>query len=181
MPYYLCGYGENHLEGIVLNENEGSSLIALKKFIDNYSSIEQKYDIAIENFMNFELKLIQFTFVHHLRSDLSNFPNEIKTSGIHTSLVNLILSLGVFIEQFSNRYLNKIANDSVKLRDIAERFSALRKDIPEINFLTSLRDYTAHRDIPLNLLTINSKWDRSDEKENNRLGHVPYHKFQLVN
>ena len=171
MPYYLHTYDKNYREGLELNEKEASPLITLKKFLDNYSSIEQKYDIVINNFIDFELKLIQFTFNHELRSDLSKLSENIKTSGIHSSFVNLVLSLGIFIEQFSKRHLEIVANNIKDLSDIKDRFVILKKENPEINFLTALRDYTAHRDIPLNLITINGKWESNDDEIKNRLGH----------
>lgn len=182
--YYLRGLTSLDNVKYKLTPVAWKKLESSKLLTDNIFSIEQKYDLMISNYYNFEKELLLQTLEDSLRvNDLTTF-QFVNLASIIRESQNLIISISLFYEQTSNRHLNKLPVSNDKLIKIVQHLNKIKNDNVEIDFIISLRNYIAHRDIPIDSFVIGSDWDFNNEISERKLGRsiIPYiSKLRLIN
>lgn len=175
--YYLKGVTTTDQVECKISEKDWNRVRNSKKLIDQLSYIEQKYDLVISNYLSFEKELLEHTLNFEIRRGKDHISEMVELSTIVREALNLIISISSFYEQTEKRHLKSLEQLNEKLNSLIERFRDLRQLHIELQFIINLRNYSAHRDIPIHSVTLGeSAWERGNTKEDDRLAHsiVPY-------
>jgi len=177
MPeYYLKGLTTADNNKYQLTIEDWEKLEKAKILIDNFYTIEQKYDLLISNYSSFEKELLLQTLDSTLRTSESEFLQLVNLSSIIRETQNLIMSICLFYEQVSNRHLDKLPINEQKLSKLSHILKNMKKENLELDFIIHLRNHTAHRDIPIDSFILDNEWEKETDGNMNRLGHsiIPF-------
>lgn len=170
--YYIKGLTTADQVELALDEKEWLRLITRKIFADHFSSIEQKYNLLIENYISFEKSLLTHTVDYQIRRYDLKHDFKFGTVPIQCKILNLILSISLFYDQTNKRHLKGLKDTNDDIATLINQFNREKSSNNDLKFLINLRNYSAHKDIPIDSFTYANKWEREDDRELDRLGHV---------
>lgn len=167
--YYISGYVfevENSLE---IKKTEWEKLRDAKLTITNIRYIEQKYDLMISNYIEFEKELLE--------QALDNSIRHINSHGIHfkylklaRQIMNLIASTCMYMDHVKKRHVNKFPISEEEQKELMSELADYEKNNDNIRFIRNLRNYVIHRDLPLDTYNINSSWEKIENVEEKKGG-----------
>lgn len=173
--YYLIGRTTVTQNRLDINEEELEAIKYANSIVSNILSVEQKYEIMILNYEEFEKTLLLMSLKETLRNtDYDNSDEFLMI--ICKSVANIILSIKIYVEQLKNRHLKKMIITS----DLSSSIQSLLKSeittSTEYRFIHKMRDYILHYDLPLNSVVVDSEFANSKTTRERRLGKVviPY-------
>lgn len=156
--YYITGYRFYTEKSINIPEDNWHEIKNAKLTISHLRYIEQKYDLMISNYHEFEKELL----VQALDTSLRH----IDTEGIHANylslarhIMNLLSSIVMYMEQVESRHIRELPLLKEDKKIILSRLNDLKSKDVNIWFAKNLRNYVMHRDLPLDSYHINSRWE----------------------
>jgi hypothetical protein len=135
-----------------------------------YTFIEQKYDLLIENYIDLENNLLQ-TATRQMIQNKIDYRYMIEQRLATTRLVgNLLSSCRLYVDH-TDHHLSVISEN---YPDFRARFKDLRHEKYDENIeyqtLEALRNYSQHRGFPVHTLTFGSSWDEGPKSEPSEKG-----------
>jgi len=170
IEYYISQNSFNEKYAIPLNNADWKEIKSANEFILNILFIEQKYDLMISNYYEFEENLLQQALDHSIRSYGSH---ELLDSLLNTTrkVINLISSIVLFSEHVEKRHTKRFLFDQEKDAEVFKEFRDFTKNSMDYRFIKGLRNHVAHRDLPMDSYSNSSSWDHIDNEEERKLGH----------
>lgn len=152
-------------EGAInLTREAFNEIVTAKRSLVIARGIEEKFNLVIENYFEFERELLELALHHTVFNaiDWSIFQNDIFT--VNRRLANLLTAGRAYEEQIEHD-LKRIDDNNPQVVDTVrlERKSQYDK-VFGFRFVEALRNYTQHRDFPVHSLSYDRQRDEGKEK-----------------
>ena len=153
---------------IKIDEEKWAQLKRNKEVEVHYHTIEQKYDVLIGNYIQFEEKLLAEALEYAIRSS-EKMHDGISSLSISRMVINLLMSIGLYVEQTENRHIKELGLSSEKLDVIKKSLSKIKKS-PSLKFIKELRNFSMHNDLPLHNFSFGGSWEQIKGEDEDKLG-----------
>ena len=146
---------------INLSEDEYKSLKIASEKLSNGLAIEEKYEILISNYLDFEVQLLEHAAQAMIRIPYDyDYFFQVRMS-FNRRLVNLLTSARLYIDQL-HHHIRPIIPDYPNLKDELKRLFSKEYDSSlHYRFMEALRNYVQHRGIPVHWFQFNNHSDDS--------------------
>lgn len=172
MIYNLRIWALGHGAGIELTEAEYSAIVTAMRRIYIARDIEEKLDLLLENFVEYERDLLSLSLRSSLFQTSDDHQVDLETQLINRRVVNLLSTARMYIDQVRHS-VPKFLPPSSGL-DLNALFSAEYDNNLEYRVAESLRNYSQHRALPVHQVTWASAWEEMDsESRRLRFGLIP--------
>jgi len=139
------------------------ALEAARDVLSNALAIEEKYEIVIANYLDFEKELLDKAVGNMARGagDYGDF-FQLRLD-LNKRLVNLLTSGRLYIDQLS-QHVCQCAYDKVSTKEIVKKLFAAQHDAHmEYRFMDALRNYVQHRGIAVHTTRLGANKTEEDE------------------
>ncbi len=136
-------------------------------------SVEEKFNLVLENYAEFEQELLALT-THQLlfqSHDWSSSVGDVQT--INRRLANLLSSCRLYIDQIKHDVKALFASDSHQLEELNQAFSAEYDRYLGYRVLEALRNHVQHRGLPVHVLKYNYARDKRVSRTLVKLTCIP--------
>lgn len=126
--------------------------------LSNALAIEEKYEIVISNYLDFEQEILNATTSHMIREHL-DYSDFFKVRlGLNIRLVNLLTAVRLYVDQLNQNVTECIADNSNTKDDVKKLFSKEYDENNDYRFMEALRNYVQHRGIPVHWTQQGGRW-----------------------
>lgn len=173
MPdYYIVKhpFETNNIQEI--SEAKWNDIKKYKAIESNTVSIEQKYDLLLNNYFEFEKHLLEsaLRYSFHLTNDSQSSRHRLTIARV---TINLLMSIGLYEEQLRQRHINRIALDETQSKLFMNGINELCTTNTDYRFIKELRNYVAHNDLPLDTITFSLNREKIEKEDQEKKGiHV---------
>lgn len=149
MKYYLTELVGDKQEFLEINEEEYTQIGVSKDRLFQALFLEQKFDLVVENYAEYELELIKSTAHQMLFFDQSWTYYSEDINRISRRIVNLLTVSRLYSDQIIH-HLNSIYGPRNKMTDIINKKKSNEYDEhSSYRLMEALRNYVQHRGFPL--------------------------------
>ncbi len=148
---------------IEISESEYCELQRARNILSNALEIEEKYEIVISNFLDFEQEILNATTKYMVREHL-DYSDFFKVRlGLNIKLVNLLTAVRLYVDQL-NQNVTECLDDKQNVKDdVKKLFSKEYDENKYFRFMEALRNYVQHRGIPVHWTQQNRRWTTLDD------------------
>lgn len=150
-----AGFGS----GIQISREDYESLKAARLRIFRALEIEEKMDILLENFAEYENERLSLA----LQDSLFSTPMWVEAMGrlhrMNRRAVNLLSSAKLYIDQVKHDSSIFFSRDGNKKEEVEKLFSSEYDSSPEYRIGEALRNFVQHRGLPVDQLSFPSQWE----------------------
>jgi len=164
MKYILRIHALGTYTEIDLEKTEFDSIKRAKAALSDGLAMEEKYEILISNYLEFEKEILEHAAQLMIRHPLEYDDFFQVRIGFNRKLVNLLTAARLYVDQLHRHVRAIIPNDANVKDEIDKLFSEEYDKNLEYRFMEALRNYVQHRGIPVHLTQFNSFSDDSGEK-----------------
>lgn len=142
---------------IEISKEKYSEYKAARNILSNCLAIEEKYEILISNYLEFEKQILDAATWSMVREhvDYSDF-FEVKL-GLNIRLVNLLTAARLYIDQLNQNVQECVPELADAKATMKGFFSKEYDENLEYRFMEALRNYVQHRGIPIHSTSLGSK------------------------
>jgi len=142
---------------IEISEDKYHSILSAKNYLFESLYLEQKLDIVIEDFLEFEMELLSSSTrqMVNRNQDYSWFQEEINK--INRRLVNLLSACRLYLDHSIHHLSNIYGEKSEQIETIKKRKSEEYDAKLGYRVLEAIRNYVQHRGFPIHKWTYNAK------------------------
>ena len=142
---------------IPITEKEYQDIQIAKEGLVESLFLEEKFDIVLENFYEYEMELLQLSTHQMLFRNLnySKFQKEINS--VNRRIINLLSACRLYIDHSSHHISNIFNGDESKKQEIKSNTSHEYDTSLGYRVMEALRNYVQHRGFPIQRCTYNSK------------------------
>jgi hypothetical protein len=158
MKYILRKDVLGNVPEIEISEQEYVELQKARNTLSNALSVEEKYEIVISNYLDFEQEILNATTCHMIRDHL-DYTDFFKVRlGLNIKLVNLLTAVRLYVDQLSQNVAECLTDNPNTKDDVKRLFSKEYDDNRYYRFMEALRNYVQHRGIPVHWTRQGSRW-----------------------
>ena len=125
----------------------------------NALAIEEKYEILISNFIDFERTAVNLALTDAIRdiaTHVEMFENRV---ALNTRLVNLLSAARLYLDQLPQHLTGAASTElSEQKKQLKSKCSQEYDEHFEYRFMEALRNHVQHRGTPVHLTTYQSEW-----------------------
>lgn len=163
MKYILRKAVINPVPEVEITAQEFSVFKAARRVLVNAFAIEEKYEIAISNFLDLEKQLLVVAATNAVR-DTNTYAEFFETrSLLNIRLVNLLTSTRLYLDQLPQHIDDCDLADPEAILLVKARCSEEYDKHFEFRFMEALRNYVQHRGIPVHFVRQNAHWTSIEE------------------
>lgn len=164
MKYILKINALGNFPEIALDKGKYDSIKRAREVLSNGLAMEEKYEILISNYLEFEKEILDQAAQSMIRSpyDYNDF-FQVRVS-LNIRLVNLLTAARLYIDQLHRHVRAAIPEVHTVKEDVKNLFSKEYDQKPEYRFMEALRNYVQHREIPVHWTQHNASSDDSGEE-----------------
>lgn len=163
MTYKLIKFDHGKTESEI-DKVHAENIIRAKWFLIELLSMEEKYDIIIQNYKEFELLILELTLNHQLYrgKDWSDIKGELLE--VNRKLINVLTSTKLYIDQLKHSAKIVFESSSQDVQTLDNYISAQYDSNPSYRFFEALRNHVQHRDLPIHRIRYNENvYDETKE------------------
>lgn len=163
MKYVLRIAAFGNFPEIEISESEYFELQKARNTLTNVLEMEEKYEIVISNYLDFEQEILNATSRYMIREhlDYSNF-FEVRLS-LNVKLVNLLTAVRLYIDQLNQNVTECLADNPNTKDDVKMLFSKEYDESKYYRFMEALRNYVQHRGLPVHWAQQGGHWTSLEE------------------
>lgn len=164
MKYILKIHALEKYPEIDLEKSQYDSIKRAREVLSNGLAMEEKYEILISNYLEFEKEIFEHAAQLMVRSpyDYEDF-FQVRMS-FNRRLVNLLTAARLYVDQLYRHVKAAIPDMQNVKKNIESMFSKEYDKKLEYRFMEALRNYVQHRGIPVHWIEQNSSSDDSGEE-----------------
>lgn len=151
-----------------------------KENLENALFIEDKFDLVLENYFEFEMQLLSSATRWMIFREQDYSWLQVENALINRRLVNLLTTCRMYIDQIVHHLANIYGESSLQIADIRNEISNQYDNHFGYRVMEALRNFVQHRGLPVE----GTKFDqtRLDGKDGSRLRFtvIPYINPQLL-
>jgi len=155
MDYYLTGYFYSPEQTIRLSEEEYQTLHSAKRNLLTALGIEEKLEIVLENYLEFESDLNDLA----LRSSMFSKPASSRFPDIHRinrRIMNVLSACKTYLDQLHHEISTIYGKESTQFNFVNSLCKREYDSHLGYRTLEALRNYTQHRDLPVDAIQYSS-------------------------
>lgn len=163
MKYLLRKVVLDEVPEIEITAEEYADFEKARNILSNALAIEEKYELVIANYLDFEKQILNTTTGYMVREhlDYSDF-FEVRL-GLNIRLVNLLTAARLYVDQL-NQNIRECVPNVPDTEEIVKNFFAKEYDKnKEYRFMEALRNYVQHRGIPVHWAQQGGRWTSLDD------------------
>jgi len=158
MKYILRKDVLGNVPEIEISEQEYIELQKARNTLSNALAVEEKYEIVISNYLDFEQEILNATTSYMIRAHL-DYSDFFKIRlGLNIKLVNLLTSVRLYIDQLNQNVAECLADNPNAKDDVKRLFSNEYNENQYYRFMEALRNYVQHRGIPVHWTQQSGRW-----------------------
>lgn len=151
---YILG----NVSKIEISESEYLEFQKARNTLSNALAIEEKYEIVISNYLDFEQEILNVTTKYMIREHLDYSDFFQVRLGLNAKLVNLLTTVRLYTDQL-NQNVTECLDDKRNTKDkVKGLFSKEYNENQYYRFMEALRNYAQHRGIPVHWTQQNRRW-----------------------
>jgi hypothetical protein len=147
---------------IEITEDEYSELENARNILSGALAIEEKYEIVIVNYLDFEKEMLSRTAEDMIRSDKGYSDMFEVRLHLNTRLLNLLTAARLYVDQLSQDVQRCVPNDNSAKEQIEKLFAKEYDENREYRFMEALRNHVQHSGIPVHQMCQNLEWTALD-------------------
>lgn len=159
---------------VEISENEFIGLKEARKNLIEVLFLEQKLDVVIENYREFEMEILSSTTTSMISRNFEwgHFSDEINR--FNRRIINLLTTCRLYVDHSSHHISTIFGKKSEQLIYIKKLFSAEYDNKIEYRAMEAIRNYVQHRGFPVHSYSFLSK--RIENKSGDRIqfSNTPY-------
>lgn len=172
MAFNLRIWALGHGTGVELTEAEYSAIVAAMRRVYLARGIEEKLDLLVENFREYEQELLSLGLKYSLVLPLDDERVAVERQLVNRRVVNLLSSARMYIDQVKHAIAQLCSNGFSP--DPAALFSVEYDSHLEYRIAEALRNFALHQALPVHIMSWPSEWEEMEsEKRRLRFGIVP--------
>jgi hypothetical protein len=126
--------------------------------------IEEKFNLILENYAEFELELLNHSLRRILFHDFDWLTTVDKMHSINRKIINLLTTCRLYIDQVKHN-INKIyGSDSQQTQILKSQLSHEYDSVFGYQVMEAMRNYVQHRNLPINQISTNMRWIEIEDK-----------------
>ncbi len=129
--------------------------------MSNALAIEEKYEIVVTNYLDFEKQILDTTTSYMVRENLDYSDFFDVRLGFNIRLVNLLTAVRLYADQLSQNVQNCIPSDPNAKNVVKKLFSKEYDENKEYRFMEALRNYVQHKGLPIHMIRQGGRWTDS--------------------
>lgn len=157
-------------KGVEIEPEEYFAIISSVRRIEIATEIEEKLDLLLENFFEYESELLSFALRNSLSAPLDQVAQIGHFQAINRRVLNLLSTAKSYIDQSQHEVKEYFGCEDPELAQLRGALSAQYDQHLEYRVAEALRNYSQHRSLPVDFVTMSSEWELLDE-EGRRLRH----------
>lgn len=147
-----------HTPEIEITVEKYSEYEKARKILLNALAIEEKYEILIANYLDFERQLLDITTEYMVREH-RDYPDFFEVRlGLNIRQVNLLTAARLYVDQLNQNVRACVPNVADAKEAVKEFFSKEYDRNFEYRFMEALRNYVQHRGIPVHWTQLAGRW-----------------------
>jgi hypothetical protein len=161
VKYSLSIPGLDEAPNIEITKVEFDDFERSRNILSNALAIEEKYEILIANYVDFEKQILNMTADYMVRGpvDHSHF-FDIRLN-LNIRLVNLLTAARLYVDQLSTHVQECIPNVPITKEQVKSLFSKEYDENQDYRFMEALRNYVQHRGLPVHWTKQGFRWTSS--------------------
>lgn len=162
MEYGLTRHVLESRHFLPITEEEYQAIATAKRGIMVALKMEERFNLVLENFLEFEHEMLQITWEHSLRrsDDWSGLMDPIYR--LNRRLVNLLATTRMFLEHGNRDVCSVFGEDSPEVQSFKAKASAEYDSRVGYRMMEALRNHALHRGLPLKSLSIGWAWQETE-------------------
>lgn len=172
MVYNLQIWALGHGPGLEISQSEYDAVVAAMHRVYLARDIEEKHDILLENFFEYERDLLSLALQYSLFPSLDDDRIAIERQLVNRRVTNLLSSARMYADQMHHSLSQLGASSSVP--NAAALFSTEYDSSLAYRIAEALRNFSQHRALPVHIMGWPSSWEEMDsESRRLRFSVVP--------
>lgn len=158
MKYLLRKVVLGKVPEIEITADEYAKLDKAHNILLNALEIEEKYEIVISNYLDFEKQMLDATITSMVRTPLDYSDYFEIRLGLNIRLVNLLTAARLYVDQLNQNVRECIPKVADGKELVKKFFSKEYDENKEYRFMEALRNYVQHRGIPVHSVPQGGRW-----------------------
>jgi hypothetical protein len=149
VKYILRIHGLGEFPEVDLDVSEFEAIRRSREILANGLDMEEKYEILISNYLEFEKELLEFAALSMIRNpyDYEDF-FQVRTV-LNRRLVNILTAARLYVDQLHQHVRVALPGRPNVKEEVKSLFSKEYDQCFEYRFMETLRNYVQHRGIPV--------------------------------
>ena len=149
MKYILSILASGKFPEVELGKNKYEAIKKASKMIFHGLAMEEKYQIFISNYLEFEKEILDYTVQRMIREPVPYDDYFHVKMGFNRRLINLLTAARLYVDQL-HHHLRKCMPDNQNTKEeVTSLFSEEYDNSLEYRFMEALRNYVQHRGLPV--------------------------------
>lgn len=166
MEYSLRGFGSDGSHSIPIKGEDFAKAQECKEKLLKALEIEEKFNIILENYLEYEKELLDVTLQKAISFDMSDTRDIIHR--IDRRLINLLSTCRLYLDQVPQDIRTMLGRDSVARKSFQDQRSKEYDSRLGYRVMEALRNYVQHRGLPVHLISYKSSWVEPITEEDSR-------------
>lgn len=163
---------------IKITEEEYKKIKTARNNLLEIFYIEEKFDILIGNYLEFELDLLKYAAHHMVRGSENRTELHRGLNQITRRIINLLSTGRLYLDQSIHNLNNIPSIKSINIEEIKKEKNKQYDQYLGYRVMEALRNYVQHRGYPVQSLTYNNKLVGKDPNERYLFSITPYIRVQ---
>lgn len=163
MTYILRKAVVHAVPEIEIAQEEFADLKSAREILAGAFAIEEKYEIAVSNFLALEKQLLEVAVTNAVRDTLSYGEFFETRSALNIRLVNLLTATKLYLDQLPQHVADCVPNSADVASTVKRRCADEYDKNFEYRFMEALRNHVQHRGIPIHFIRQDGHWTSFDE------------------
>jgi len=166
MEYCLRGFDSDGSHSIPITEEEFARAQECKEKLLKALEIEEKFNIVLENYLEYEKELLDITLQKAISFDMSDTRDIIHR--IDRRLINLLSTCRLYLDQVPQDVGSMLGQDSVVRNSFRNQRSKEYDSRLGYRVMEALRNHVQHRGLPVHLISYKSSWVEPKTEKDSR-------------
>ena len=158
-------------EKIEIDEDRYNELKKSERLITVAAQIEEKIDLLLDNYLDFQKEVLSLSLSNNIRSSLNDAHVEHAIPNLNRKLVNILTAAKLYVDQTCCDLSSGYGKESEIFKQWNQYRQEQHKDSPSYQFMEVLRNYVQHRALPINIAGFRQATDKRK---------TPYHVGRTV-
>jgi len=163
MKYLLRKAVLGKVPEIEITAEEYTELEKAHNILSNALAIEEKYEILITNYLDFEKQILDTSTDYMVREHLDYSDFFAVRLGLNIRLVNLLTAARLYVDQLNQNVRECVPNIDDAKEIVKNFFSKEYDGNKNYRFMEALRNYVQHRGIPVHWTQQGFRWTSLEE------------------
>lgn len=143
---------------IEITAEEYAEFEKARNILSNALAIEEKYEIVITSYLDFEKQIFDATIDSMVREHFDYSVYFDVRLGLNIRLVNLLTAIRLYVHQLNQNVRECVPNVADAKKVVEDFFSKEYDENKEYRFMEALRNYVQHRGLPVHRTQQGSRW-----------------------